>query len=146
MAIARAKNRKGEQGDPGQPWADAVQPQFAIGDVTSGTEAAVTLTGTKKKPVLNFVIPKGKQGEPGKPGKQGEPGKNGRSSASAIIASENSGGSAEDGSALNPFTTLNVKRIPENIFHAVKENHENVVSRIQIIEGVFIVNGVNTIL
>lgn len=34
--------------------ADAVQPSFAIGDVTSSATPSVTLTGSKIDPVLNF--------------------------------------------------------------------------------------------
>ena len=74
MAIARAKNRQGEPGKNGDNGKDAVQPKFSVGEVSSGDEARVWLTGSLLKPVLNFVLPRGKKGEPGKPG---DPGKNG---------------------------------------------------------------------
>lgn len=52
----------------------AFVPQFEIGSVLDVGEAAVTLTGTYMKPVLNFVIPKGDTGETGPKGDTGETG------------------------------------------------------------------------
>lgn len=51
-----------------------------------------------------------------------------------------------DGSAASPLKLLNIKKVPAGKFFLVPENNENVVTRIQVIEGVLIVDGVNTIL
>lgn len=57
------------------------------------------------------------------------------------------GGSTEpDGSQSNPFVDLNVKRVPINIYHKIKENRQNVVTQTQFIDGVLIIDGVNTVL
>jgi syndecan 1 len=48
---------QGETGTTGPAGADGVTPTFTIGTVTTGTEAAVTLTGTPPDYVLNFVLP-----------------------------------------------------------------------------------------
>lgn len=53
---------KGEKGDPG------VTPNLTIGTVTTGTEAAATITGTAEAPVLNLTLPKGEKGDKGDPG------------------------------------------------------------------------------
>lgn len=106
---------------------------------------------------FNRTGPQGEQGPKGDPGKDGRDGKNGKDGRDGkdgitkIIREGGfgvggSGGSSEDGTAANPFTSLNVKRVPDGIFHKIKENYENVVTRIQVIEGVLIVDGVNTIL
>jgi hypothetical protein len=57
-----------------------------------------------------------------------------------------SGFTPEDGSKDNPFTTLNVKKVLDSNFHVIKANYENIVTRIQVIDGILIVEGVNTIL
>lgn len=145
MATAGPKNRQGEQGPKGDPGVDgknAVQPRFDIGDVSIGEVAKVWLTGTITRPILNFVLPRGPKGDPGKDGKDGVK----KVVFGETFASGSGSGTTEDGTQTNPFTTLNVKKVPENKFHLIKENHENIVSRIQIIEGVLIVDGVNTIL
>jgi len=54
--------------------------------------------------------------------------------------------SPPDGSISNPFTDLNVKRVPINIYHKIKENRQNVVTQTQFVDGVIIIDGVNTIL
>ena len=59
---------KGEKGDKGDGGADAVNPNFTIGTVTtlpSGSNATVTLTGTYPNLVLNFGIPRGVDGSGG---------------------------------------------------------------------------------
>ena len=56
---------KGEKGDPG------VTPNLTIGTVTTGTEAAATITGTAEAPVLNLTLPKGEKGDKGDPGSGG---------------------------------------------------------------------------
>lgn len=53
---------KGEKGDPG------VTPNLTIGTVTTGTEAAATITGTAEAPVLNLTLPKGDPGSSGSGG------------------------------------------------------------------------------
>lgn len=77
---------KGEKGDTGQKGADGVQgqagpkgekgdpgatPNLTIGTVTTGTEAAATITGTAEAPVLNLTLPKGEKGDKGDPGSSG---------------------------------------------------------------------------
>jgi hypothetical protein len=52
----------------------------------------------------------------------------------------------EDGSISNPLTDLNVKRVPINIYHKIKENRQNIVTETQFVDGVLIIDGVNTIL
>lgn len=56
---------KGEKGDPG------ATPNLTIGTVTTGTEAAATITGTAEAPVLNLTLPKGEKGDKGDPGSSG---------------------------------------------------------------------------
>lgn len=53
---------KGEKGDPG------ATPNLTIGTVTTGTDAAATITGTAEAPVLNLTLPKGEKGDKGDPG------------------------------------------------------------------------------
>ncbi len=48
---------QGEQGIPGEAGPAGATPTFTIGTVTTGTPAAVTITGTAPDYVLNFVIP-----------------------------------------------------------------------------------------
>lgn len=55
-------------------------------------------------------------------------------------------GSIEDGSLTNPFTSLNFKQIRSGLYYKINEDLENVVTRIQIIDGILIVDGVNTVL
>lgn len=55
-----------------------------VGDVTEGDTAQVYNVGTDQNARLNFVLPRGKQGEPGPdgaPGKDGVPGKDGSDGA-----------------------------------------------------------------
>ena len=59
---------KGSKGDPGQKGDDGDTPEFSIGDVETlqpGQSATASITGTKKKPVLNLGIPKGNSGNDG---------------------------------------------------------------------------------
>ena len=60
----------GPQGDTG------TAAIISIGEVSTGSSASVTNTGTSADAYLNFTIPwiQGPQGEPGTPGGQGEPG------------------------------------------------------------------------
>jgi hypothetical protein len=44
---------------------------LSVGTVSSGTAAAVTVTGTAPSQTLNFVLPKGDKGDPGERGLQG---------------------------------------------------------------------------
>lgn len=52
-------------------------PAISIGEVQEGEEAAATMTGTYAFPVLNLVLPRGRQGETGDPGPQGPQGPQG---------------------------------------------------------------------
>ena len=56
---AGAQGPKGEQGDTG------TTPNLTIGSVSTGTEAAATITGTAEAPVLNLTLPKSNTGEKG---------------------------------------------------------------------------------
>lgn len=56
------------------------------------------------------------------------------------------GGQSEDGSISNSYTSLNIKHALENKFYLIKSDLESVVTRQQVIEGVLIIDGVNTIL
>ncbi len=65
VALADLKGDKGDKGDAG---ADAINPTFTIGTVTtlpSGSDTTVTLTGTYPNLVLNFGIPRGADGSGG---------------------------------------------------------------------------------
>lgn len=74
---------KGAKGDTGPKGADGVQgqagpkgdpgstPNLTIGTVTTGTDAAATITGTAEAPVLNLTLPKGEKGDKGDPGSSG---------------------------------------------------------------------------
>ena len=77
---------KGAKGDTGPKGADGVQgqagpkgdpgstPNLTIGAVTTGTDAAATITGTAEAPVLNLTLPKGEKGDKGDPGSSGSGG------------------------------------------------------------------------
>ena len=54
-----AQGPKGEQGEKGDT------PNLTIGSVSTGTEAAATITGTAEAPVLNLTLPKSGTGEKG---------------------------------------------------------------------------------
>lgn len=54
-----AQGPKGEQGEKGDT------PKLTIGSVSTGTEAAATITGTAEAPVLNLTLPKSNTGEKG---------------------------------------------------------------------------------
>lgn len=58
---------EGEQGQPGE---DGVTPDLSVGTVSTlpaGSQATVTISGTKEAPVMNFGIPEGQPGTPGDP-------------------------------------------------------------------------------
>lgn len=65
---------QGDKGDTGPKGADGAQgqtgatPNLTIGTVTTGTDAAATITGTAEAPVLNLTLPKGEKGDKGDPG------------------------------------------------------------------------------
>ena len=62
------KGEQGDKGDKGDAGADAINPTFTIGTVTtlpSGSDTTVTLTGTYPNLVLNFGIPRGADGSAG---------------------------------------------------------------------------------
>ena len=63
---------KGDEGNDGKPGNDGITPYFQIGTVetlNSSLDAYATLEGTKAYPILNFGIPKGKDGIDGTDGK-----------------------------------------------------------------------------
>lgn len=68
---------QGDKGDTGPKGADGAQgqtgatPNLTIGTVTTGTDAAATITGTAEAPVLNLTLPKGEKGDKGDPGSSG---------------------------------------------------------------------------
>lgn len=61
----------GECGPVGRPGST---PELSIGTVVSGDTAAVILSGTVEKPVLNFILPKGAKGDVGRTGRDGKHG------------------------------------------------------------------------
>lgn len=71
---------QGDKGDTGPKGADGAQgqtgatPNLTIGTVTTGTDAAATITGTAEAPVLNLTLPKGEKGDKGDPGSSGSGG------------------------------------------------------------------------
>ncbi len=87
---------KGDKGDPGAtgPKGDTgVTPNITIGTVTSGTEAAATITGSAEAPVLNLTLPKGDKGDKGDPGSGSSQGSGG-TAASLTIGTVTSGSTA----------------------------------------------------
>lgn len=68
---------QGDKGDTGPKGADGAQgqtgatPNLTIGTVTTGTDAAATITGTAEAPVLNLTLPKGEKGDKGDTGSSG---------------------------------------------------------------------------
>lgn len=63
-----APGTPGKDGNPGTPGADGVTPSFTVGSTTTlspGSNATVTLGGTKENPVLSFGIPRGRDGQGG---------------------------------------------------------------------------------
>lgn len=66
MTFGIPEGAKGDPGDPGTPGTDGITPDLSIGTVATGaagSDASVTITGTKESPVLNFTIPRGDTGE-----------------------------------------------------------------------------------
>ena len=55
-------------------------------------------------------------------------------------------GAVEDGTVGLPYTSLNIKRCLENKFYLIKSDLESVVTRQQTIDGILIIDGVNTVL
>ncbi len=62
---------EGPVGPVGRPGAT---PEFSIGSVVNGESAAVIVSGTSEKPILNFVLPRGERGAPGQKGADGKNG------------------------------------------------------------------------
>lgn len=73
QGIQGIQGAKGDKGDAGVAGTNAVNPIFTIGNVTLGTTASVTLTGTYPNLVLNFVLVKGDKGDKGDTGAAGAP-------------------------------------------------------------------------
>ena len=59
------KGDTGAQGPKGEPGEKGDTPNLTIGSVSTGTEAAATITGTAEAPVLNLTLPKSNTGEKG---------------------------------------------------------------------------------
>lgn len=59
------KGDTGAQGPKGEPGEKGDTPKLTIGSVSTGTEAAATITGTAEAPVLNLTLPKSNTGEKG---------------------------------------------------------------------------------
>ena len=53
---------------------------------------------------------------------------------------------APDGSALNPYIHLNFKKLDAEKHYLIGRNLESIVTRIQTIDGVLVIDGVNTVL
>lgn len=71
---------KGDTGEPGPKGETGTAATVTVGAVTTGepgTDAAVTNAGTSAAAVLNFVIPRGENGEQGQKGETGAPGEAG---------------------------------------------------------------------
>lgn len=89
---AGEKGEQGEKGDPGPV------PTIQIGSVVSGEAPGITITGTAKNPVLNFVIPPGEKGADGAigpagadgaPGAKGEKGDTGEQGTPGVGLTDN---------------------------------------------------------
>ena len=65
LNLTLPKGQKGADGEKGDKGDTGATPNLSIGTVTSGTEAAATITGTAEAPVLNLTLPKGEKGDPG---------------------------------------------------------------------------------
>ena len=68
LNLTLPKGQKGADGEKGDKGDTGATPNLSIGTVTSGTEAAATITGTAEAPVLNLTLPKGEKGDKGDPG------------------------------------------------------------------------------
>lgn len=68
LNLTLPKGQKGADGEKGDKGDTGATPNLSIGAVTSGTEAAATITGTAEAPVLNLTLPKGEKGDKGDPG------------------------------------------------------------------------------
>lgn len=63
-----ADGTQGQTGEKGEKGDTGATPNLTIGTVTTGTDAAATITGTAEAPVLNLTLPKGEKGDKGDPG------------------------------------------------------------------------------
>lgn len=83
--VGPLKGPKGDKGDTGSPGANGAPGTAAtiqVGNVSGGTTASVTNSGTSAAAVFDFVLPKGDKGEKGAagdPGAKGDPGAAGKS-------------------------------------------------------------------
>ena len=80
MNLVLPKGEKGEAGTNGAAGAKGdtgATPNITIGTVTTGTDAAATITGTAESPMMNLVLPKGEKGEAGTNGAAGAKGDTG---------------------------------------------------------------------
>ncbi len=73
------KGNKGDTGSPGANGAPGAAATIQVGNVSSGTNASVTNSGTSAAAVFDFVLPKGDKGAAGDPGAKGDPGAAGKS-------------------------------------------------------------------
>ena len=65
---------KGEKGDNGEMGNPGMTPEITIGSVVAGEVPQVILSGTREKPILNFVLPRGERGATGAMGRDGKHG------------------------------------------------------------------------
>lgn len=79
---------RGPQGTPG------TAATIAVGNVTSGSPAAVTNSGTSNAAIFNFTIPPGAPGSNGAPGTPGINGKNAYTTTADVYTQPNIGGTA----------------------------------------------------
>lgn len=70
--LSGATGIKGERGEQGQRGEAGITPNITIGNVTTGNQTQVTLTGSIENPVLNFMLQKGADGLPGIGGPKGD--------------------------------------------------------------------------
>jgi len=66
--LGKVVGPQGPQGEPGATGPAGTAASVSIGTVITGTNAAVTNSGTASAAVFDFVIPKGDKGDPGDPG------------------------------------------------------------------------------
>ena len=107
---------KGDKGDAGDKGADAINPTFTIGTVTtlpSGSDTTVTLTGTYPNLVLNFGIPRGADGSAGGGSGEGLTTEQTQQLQTAYNHSQSPHVNSEDLSNITSAVNLNSEKINE---------------------------------
>jgi hypothetical protein len=157
VAVTSAKNRtgaKGADGINGSVWFSVdKKPESSIG--SDNDWALDNSSGNIYEKILSvWVFKLNIKGRDGK-GKKGDKGEDGKNTETIVIrgggfsgSGSGSGGGSnpEDGSAQFPFTGLNFKHVKPDKFYLIKDDLESVVTRSQTIDGILIIDGVNTIL